>query len=99
MRRDRVWPHPEERCEAPRLEGRTLPMQLSRPPQLLCRLQIDRDQLRDAAFGHGDAEEAVHAAHGEPVMGDDEEARLSVLRDLLDEAAEAIDIGVVERRV
>src|SRR5437879_514952 len=32
-------------------------------------------------------------------MGDDKEARLRARRDLLDELAEAIDIGVVERRV
>ena len=32
-------------------------------------------------------------------MGDDQEARLRGLGDLLDQAAEAVDIGVVQRRV
>src|SRR5260221_10071720 len=62
-------------------------------------LQVDRDELRDAALGHGDAEETVHPRHRRAVMGDDEEARLRTRGDLLDESAEAVDIGVVERRI
>src|SRR5260221_1921878 len=49
---------------------------LSRPPQLLRVLQIHRDELRYAALGHGDAEQSVHAGHGEAVMVHDEEDRL-----------------------
>ena len=39
-------------------------------------LQVDGDQLGDAALGHGDAEQAVHAGHGDRVVGDHHEARL-----------------------
>ena len=40
-------------------------------------VEIDGDELRDAALGHGDAEQAVHARHGDRVVRDDEEARLT----------------------
>jgi hypothetical protein len=36
-----------------------------------CGFEIDRDELRDAAFNHGDAEQSVHARHGDGIMGDD----------------------------
>ena len=41
-------------------------------------LQVDRDELRDAPLGHGDAEQAVHAGHGDRVVGDDDEAGLGL---------------------
>src|SRR5579863_8290103 len=72
---------------------------LRRLAELLGFLQIDRDKLRHALLGHGDAEEAVNARHGEAMMRDDEEARLCGLADLFDEAAKAVDVGVVQRRV
>jgi hypothetical protein len=36
--------------------------------------EIDRDQLRDAAFGHGDAEQPVHPRHRDRIMRNDDEA-------------------------
>src|SRR5688500_3392949 len=48
---------------------------LSRFSEPLGLLEIDRDEPRDAALGHGDAVEAVHARHRHAVMRDDEEAR------------------------
>jgi hypothetical protein len=44
--------------------------------KLLGRLQIDGNQLRDTALGHGDAEQPIHAGHGDRIVGDDDEARL-----------------------
>src|SRR5713101_983734 len=77
-------------------KGRGAGERLRRAAQHLRLLQVHRNELRYAALGHRDAEQPVHAGHGQPVMGDDEEARLRALADLLDEAAEAVDIGVVE---
>jgi hypothetical protein len=50
-------------------------------PQRLGRLitEVDRDQLRDAALGHGDAEQPVHPRHGDRVVRDDDEARVGRL--------------------
>src|SRR5215831_19113478 len=39
-------------------------------------LEVDRDELRDAALGHGDAVESVHARHGDRVVRDDDKARI-----------------------
>ena len=61
--------------------------------------EIDRDELRDAAFGHRDAEQAVDARHRDAVMRDQQEPRAGGVGDLADESAETVDIGVVERRV
>jgi hypothetical protein len=38
--------------------------------------EIDRHELRHAAFGHGDAVQPVHARHGDRVVRDDHEARV-----------------------
>ena len=62
-------------------------------------LQVDRHELRDALLGHGDAEQAAHARHRHRVMRDDEEARRRVRRHALQQAAEAVDVGVIERRI
>src|ERR1700720_4981359 len=59
----------------------------------------DGDELADAALGHGDAEEAIDARHGERVMGDDDKARVSQLAHFVHQVAEALDIGVIERRI
>src|ERR1700736_4006866 len=61
--------------------------------------EVDRDELRYAAFGHGDAEQAVHARHGDRVVGDDDEARVGELGHLVEQVAEAFDVVVVERCV
>jgi hypothetical protein len=37
---------------------------------------VDRDQLRYAALGHGDAEQSIHPRHRDRVVSDDDEARL-----------------------
>ncbi len=58
-----------------------------------------RHELAHALLLHGHAEQPVHAAHGHRMVGDDEEARLGRARHLLHHVAEAVDIGVVERRV
>ena len=71
----------------------------ARLAQLLDALEIDRDQLRHALLAHGDAEQPVDPRHGQAVMGDDQEAGLGALGDLGDQAAEAVDIGVVQGRV
>jgi hypothetical protein len=39
-------------------------------------LQVDGDELAHALLGHGDAEEPVHAGHGDGIVGDDDEAGL-----------------------
>ncbi len=61
--------------------------------------EVDRDELRDAALGHRDAEEAIDARHRDAVVGDHQEAGAGGVGDLADEGAEAVDIGVVERRI
>ena len=62
-------------------------------------VEIDRDELRDAALGHGDAEEPVHPRHGDRIVGDDDEAGVGRAAHLVQQVAEALDIVVVERRV
>src|ERR1700683_4896426 len=59
----------------------------------------DGDQLAYAALAHGDAEQAVHTRHGERVMGDDDETRRGQFRHLVEQIAETLHIGVVERRI
>jgi hypothetical protein len=58
--------------------------------------EVDRDKLRDAALGHRDAEQAIDARDRDAVMRDQEETGSGGVGDLADEAAEAVDIGVVE---
>ena len=41
----------------------------------------------------------IHARHGQRVVGDDHEARVGALRMAVEQVAEALDIGVIERRV
>src|SRR4051812_21939191 len=62
-------------------------------------LEVDRDERGDAALDHGDAVEPVHLGHGDAVMGDDQEARVAVAGDLVHQVAEALHVGVVERRI
>ena len=57
--------------------------------------QVHRNQLRDAAFDHRHAEEAVHPAHGERVVGDDDETGLGFGRHLREQAAETLYVRIV----
>ena len=59
--------------------------------------QIDRDQLRHALFGHGDAEQSVHARHGHGIVGDGDEAGLGALAHFGQHVAEPVHIGIVKR--
>ena len=43
--------------------------------------------------------QAVHAGHGDIVVGDDQEAGLSRAGHFIEQIAEALHIGVVQRRV
>src|SRR6516165_9168741 len=61
--------------------------------------EIDRDELRHPALGHGDAVEPVHARHGDRVMRDDDKARIGRAVHLVEQIAEALDIVVVERGI
>src|SRR3546814_20687814 len=61
--------------------------------------QIDADEAADAFFDHGDAEQAVHAAHRHGVVGDDEVAGVGLGGHAVEEVAEALDVRVVEGRV
>src|SRR5262249_57352580 len=40
-------------------------------------LQVNRYKLRYTALGHGHAVEAIHASHGDGIMRDDHEPRIS----------------------
>src|SRR6202020_1904747 len=70
---------------------------LPRLGKLLRLRQLDRHELADPAFGHGDAEQAVHARHGDGVVGDGDETGVGALAHGLEEVAEALDIVVLER--
>ncbi|KAG5723770.1 hypothetical protein E4T56_gene8370, partial [Termitomyces sp. T112] len=67
--------------------------------QLLGGAQIHADKARYAALDHGHAEQAVHSAHRHGIMGDDQIARLGLARHRLQQIAETLDIGIVERSV
>ena len=62
-------------------------------------LQIDRDQLRDAAFRHGDPVEPVHPGHGHTVVGDHQKAGAFRFGHLFEHRAESVDVGVIQRGV
>ena len=74
-------------------------MTSTRLGELLRLRQLDRHELAHAALGHGDAEQAVHARHGDGIVGDGDEAGVGALAHGLEQVAEALDIIVVERRV
>src|SRR5690606_38457160 len=71
----------------------------ARLAEALGRGQVHRNQLAHAALGHGDAEQAIDPAHGDRIVGDDHEARIGALAHGIEQVAEALDIGVVERRI
>ena len=68
-------------------------------PPAACTAQINADKARDALFDHRHAKQAVHAAHGHGVVGDDQVAGVGFARHRVEQVAEAFDIGIVERRI
>jgi len=62
-------------------------------------VQRDRDELRYATFGHGDAKQAIHPRHRDGIVRDDDEARFGRRGHFVQQVAEALDIVVVERCV
>ena len=61
--------------------------------------EIDADELAHAAFGHGYAKQPVHPRHGDRIMGDGNKARLGLAAHIVEQIAEAFDIGIVKRRI
>ena len=74
-------------------------MRLGRFAQCLGPVEVNRDELADAALAHRNTVEAVHAGHGHAVVGDDEKSCPGPLHQFFDQRAETIDVGIVERRV
>src|SRR4051812_34285443 len=66
-------------------------------PQLQRFADVDRHHARYALLLHRHADELVRHLHGDLVVADEQELRLA--RHLLHQLAEALGIGVVERRV
>src|SRR3546814_2739790 len=58
--------------------------------------QIDAEEAADAFFDHGDAEQAVHAAHRHGVVGDDEVAGVGLGGPAVEGVADALGVRVVE---
>ena len=46
--------------------------------------EVDRDELGDPPLSHGDAEQAVHAGHGDRIVGDDDKAGAGLPRHLVE---------------
>ena len=67
--------------------------------QLLRTAEVDADQAAYAFLDHRHAEQAVHAAHGHGVVGDDQVAGLGLADHRVEQVAEAVDVGVVERGI
>src|SRR5260370_31208303 len=59
--------------------------------------RMDAEDLREAGFLHGHAIEDRAGFHGFAIVGDDDELRLAA--HVADEAREAADVRLVERRV
>ncbi len=62
-------------------------------------LEVDGDELGDAALGHGDTKQPVHACHRHRVVSDHQEACRCFSGHRLHQRAEAVDVGVIERRI
>ena len=71
----------------------------ARFPDLHRGLEVDRNKLRNAAFGHGHAEQPVHARHGDRIVGDDDEAGVGRAGHFVEQVAEPLHIVVVQRGV
>src|SRR5215213_5484526 len=61
--------------------------------------QVYRNELRDAAFRHGDSVETVHPRHGYRIVGDDDEAGVGRAGHFVEQIAETLDVVIVERGV
>ncbi len=75
-----------------------------KPAQILCdcanflsAAQVNRDELADPAFGHRHTVQSIHSGHGHAVMGDDQETGRSDLGNMVEQIAEPVHIGVIER--
>ena len=63
------------------------------------RCEVDRNELTDPPLRHGHAVETVHSSHCHAVMGDDQEAGFAFRRHFLEQPADPVDIGIVQRGV
>ena len=61
--------------------------------------QVDRYQSAHALFDHGHSKKAVHSAHRHSIVSYDKIAGVGLLGHLIQKLAEALDIGIVERRI
>ena len=61
--------------------------------------QVYRHQLRNPPLGHGHAEQPIGARHGHRIVGDDDEAGLGAAAHFVQQVAETVDVGVVQRGV
>jgi hypothetical protein len=57
--------------------------------------EVDRDELRETALGHRDAEETIDADHRDAVVRHHQKAGAGGVGDFADEAAAPVDIGVI----
>ena len=88
-----------------RLDRRDGPLceTISSPLPRLCKLlrlsQLNRHQLAYAFLRHRHSEQAVHAGHGDRVVGDGDKAGVGALAHGLEQVAEALNVIIVERSV
>jgi hypothetical protein len=61
--------------------------------------EVHRDQLRNAPFGHGHAEQPVHPRHGDRIVGNDHKPGFRPARHLVQKIAVTLHIGIVERSI
>src|SRR3546814_20203288 len=67
--------------------------------QLLCPPEVDGYDPANALLDHRYAKQAVHAAHCHRVVGDDQVAGAGIADHLIEQIAEALDIGVIKWRI
>ena len=77
---------PIRQTQALQSGDRDVPVIRAAPPQLLRPAEVHGYELRDSPLAHGDAEQAVHAGHGQAVVGDDQEAGGAGAGHFLDQA-------------
>src|SRR5688500_13584449 len=100
MGRLRVTPISGSRSPLSSSQTAQLPSSRGRLADVALRIdlvELDGDALGDALFLHGDAVEDVGDLHGALVVGDDDELR--GVEEFLDDEAEALVVGLVQRRV
>ena len=61
--------------------------------------KLHRHDLAHPPLRHRHPEQAVHAGHGDGVVGDGDEAGFRALAHRIEEIAESLDVVIVERRV